>query len=98
MAKPSKEVIFQDLLGILDQLSEDWEYSGDITLDTLLLADLDLESIDMVVLGEYIEEHYKQPLPFVEYLTELAQRERSDITISDIVDFINTHLKGQRPE
>ena len=94
MGKPSKEVIFQDLLGILDQLSEDWEYSGEITLETDLLVDLELESIDMVVLGEYIEEHYNQPLPFVEYLTDLAQKERSDIQISNIVEFIHTNLKG----
>ena len=98
MEKPSKEIIFQDLLGILDQLSEDWEYSGEITLETLVLSDLELESIDLVVLGEYIEEHYKQTLPFVEYLTELAQREKSDISISDLVDFIHSHLNGQKPE
>lgn len=98
MGKPSKEVIFQDLLGILDQLSEDWEYSGEITLETDLLVDLELESIDMVVLGEYIEEHYNQALPFVEYLTDLAQKERSDIKISNIVDFIHENLDGNKPE
>lgn len=96
MEKVSKETIFQDLLVILDQLSEDWEYSGEITLDTLVLGDLELESIDLVVLGECIEEHYGQPIPFVEYLTELAQREKSDITMSDLVDFIQTHLNGQK--
>lgn len=94
----TKEGIFQDLLGILDRLSEDWEYAGEITPDTLVLAELELESIDLVVLGEHVEEHYGKPLPFVEFLTELAQREKSDIRLSDIVDFIHTHLNGSKAE
>ena len=92
MLKPDKETIFQDLLALFDRLSEDWEYSGEITPDTFLLADLELESIDMVVLGELIEEHYKQSLPFVAYLTEQSQKERPDIKISQLVDFIYSHL------
>ncbi|MDY6862245.1 MAG: acyl carrier protein [Thermodesulfobacteriota bacterium] len=92
MAKPEKETIFRDILKVLDKLSEDWEYSGEITPDTYVLADLELESIDMVVLGERLEENYKQSLPFAEYFSELSQRESPDIKISELVDFIYDNL------
>ena len=97
METPTKEKIFQDLLGILDQLSEDWEYSGEVTPETRMLSELELESIDMVVLGEFIEEHYGRTFPFVQYLTELGQSDQPDIAISDLVDFIHAHLSGQEP-
>ena len=92
MTKPDKETIFKDILATLERVGEDWEYSGEITLDTTLLQDLGLESIDVVVLGEFLEEHYGQTFPFTEYYTELAQKNKSDIRIADMVDLIFDHF------
>lgn len=88
MAKPDKETIFKDILVTLERVGEDWEYSGEITLDTTLLEDLGLESIDVVVLGEFLEEHYGQGFPFTEYYTDLSQQNKGDIRIADLVAFI----------
>lgn len=91
MPKPDHDTIFKDILTTLEKVGEDWEYSDEITLDTFLLEDLGLESIDVVVLGEFLEEHYNQDFPFTEYFTELAQQDISDIRISDLVKFIHDH-------
>lgn len=91
MTRPDKEAIFKDILATLERVGEDWEYSGALTPETTLLQDLGLESIDVVVLGEFLEEHYGQTFPFTEYYTELAQKNQSDIRIKDIVDLIYDH-------
>lgn len=95
MGKPDKTTIFSDILGTLEKVGEDWEYSGEITMETYLLGDLGMESIDVVVLGEFLEEHYDRSFPFTEYFTELAQQEIQDIRISDLVDFIDRHFDTQ---
>lgn len=95
MAKPDKATIFRDIIATLERVGEDWEYSGEMTLDTTLLEDLGLESIDVVVLGEFLEEHYGQTFPFTEYFTELAQQKISDIRLSDLVDFISDHFSPE---
>jgi acyl carrier protein len=95
MEKPDKTTIFNDILATLERVGEDWEYSDEITLDTFLLEDLGLESIDVVVLGEFLEEHYGQSFPFTEYFTELAQQEIRDIRVSDLVDFIHANFTLQ---
>jgi acyl carrier protein len=92
MAKPDKATIFRDILTTLERVGEDWEYSGEITLETTLLENLGLESIDVVVLGEFLEEHYGQSFPFTEYYTELSQQNKADIRIADLVDFIYDHF------
>lgn len=92
MAKPSKEVIFNDLLSLLNQLSGDWEYSGEISGETLLIEDLGFESIDIVVLCTNVEQHYQQQMPFAQFLAEVGQREVRDIQVNELVDFFHQHL------
>src|SRR5262249_33781697 len=84
-----------DVLGLLRQLADDWEYTGDITPQTRFFADMNLASLDIVVLGTAVQEHYGQILPFAELFAELGQRSIPDIPISEWVDFIYTHLNGQ---
>lgn len=93
MAKPDKKTIFKDIVSTLERVGEDWAYSGQITLETTLLEDLGMESIDVVVLGEFLEDYYGQSFPFTEYFTDLAQLKISDISLSDLVDFFHAHFE-----
>jgi acyl carrier protein len=77
---------------LLQELSHDWEYSKEITADTGLFADLGFESLDAVVLGTAIQEHYQQTMPFAELLADVGQREIRELTVGDLVTFIETHL------
>ena len=67
-------------------------FSGEVTPDTYFLADMGLESLDLVVLGTMIQQRYGR-LPFAEYLAEIGQRPvaERDVTIAELVTFI-----GQR--
>ena len=85
--------VISDVLGLLDQLSDDWEYSGEITAETGLLTDLGFESLELVVLGVSIQEHYSEQIPFEEMLSDIGKRKLPDIYIGDLVDFIHKHLE-----
>ena len=84
--------VFSDVLDLMSQLAGDWEYDGEVTLATRLLADLNLESLDLVVLGTSIQERYGR-LPFTEFLAEIGQRplEQRDVTVNELVAFICQH-------
>jgi len=84
------------LLLLLQDLRDDWEYSGEITEQTQIFADLGLESVDAVALGAAIEEEFDQTLPYPEFLARLRDRGRSDISIGDFLDFLMAHLKERR--
>jgi acyl carrier protein len=81
--------ILADVLAMVDELAGDWEYDGEIAPDTFFLADMGLESLDLVVLGTMVQQRYGR-LPFAEYLAEIGRRpvEERDITVAELVAFI----------
>lgn len=92
MPKFDRDRIQQDVLKILTELREDWEYHGDISAATGIFRDLEFESIDAVALGSAIEDHYDRSLPFAEYLMKATERKVPDITVGELVEFLHEHL------
>ncbi len=89
-----RHTVRSDLLRILGELREDWDYADEINEQTGIFVDLEFESIDAVALGTAIEEHFDQTLPFAEFLTKFSQRQATDITIGDLLDFLMENLAG----
>ena len=96
MSAPTVENIFSVLLQIIEELFEDWEYSGKITQETTLLSDLGFQSIDAVALGSAIEDYYDQKIPFAQYLADLEEKGISDIKLGDFARFIQKNLGSRR--
>ena len=94
----NQEVIQTDVLNLLKELARDWEYSGAITPNTFLFADLGFESIDAVILASFVQEHYGRAFPFPQLLAEIGQRDVKDLRISEQVGFIHQHLNGTPAE
>jgi acyl carrier protein len=90
------EQILDDIVGLLQQVARDWEYDGPLTGDTRLFADLNFESLDLVVLGTAVQEHFNRRFPFTEFFAELGQRQATDLTVAEWVGFIHRHM--QEPE
>jgi acyl carrier protein len=91
--KRTQEQILQEVLKLLLNVSRDWELDGPMTGDTRLFADLAFESLDLVVLGAAVQEHFGQKFPFPEFFAEIGQRSVRDLTVREWVDFIHQHLK-----
>ena len=83
----SEPEILADVVRILANF-EGREYSGTIDRETRFFADLGLASIDAVVLGETLQEHYQRPLPFGELMADLGRREDRDLSIGELVSFL----------
>lgn len=84
--------VHSEVLDLIAELAQDWEYDGAITADTLFLADLGLESLDLVVLGTMIQHRYGR-LPFSELLADIGQRPvaERDITVGELVGYVCTN-------
>ena len=88
--------ILEDLRAVIATF-ENRDYSGDITADTRFFADLGFVSIDAVVLGERLEAHFQRPLPFPKFLSELAERNVSDIQVGELAEFL-AHCLNEHSE
>ena len=97
MAETSKEAVYNDITAILNKLSEDWEYSEEITPETFFAADLGFESIDLVVLATNIEKRYQKQFPFAQFFAEVGQREVRDVQVGELVDFVFANLNSKPP-
>ena len=87
----SEPEILADVARILSDF-QGREYSGPIGRETRFFADLGLASIDAVVLGEVLQEHYGCPLPFGDLMAELGKRADRDLSIGELADFLARNL------
>lgn len=88
----TREQILAEVLDLLNSVVRDWEFEGPIGASTRLFADLAFESLDLVIFGSKVQEHFGRPFPFPEFFAEIGRREVSDITIGEWVDFLGRHL------
>lgn len=89
-----KKTILENVVRILNDLTGDWEmeFSGPVGPGTMIISDLEFESIDVVQFVVQIEEQYKRKdLPF-EKLLMRDGRYRDDISVGEVVDFLHTYL------
>jgi acyl carrier protein len=95
---PSREQILGYVLHVLEELRSDWDLSVAIGPDSRLVGDLSFESLDLVVLGTAIQDHYQIQIPFAEFLAEIGQREQRDLLVRELVDFVYRHLSLRAAE
>jgi len=93
----SKEAIFKDVVGILEETSSEFEReSGStITLNTMLGADLELKSVNLVQHMLALQSTYgRQDFPFQELFMPSEDVVVSDLSVSDVVEFLYKHLNS----
>jgi acyl carrier protein len=95
---PTRDEIEQYVLTTLQELARDWDYSRPLDRRTCLFSDLGFESLDAVVLGAAVQEHYRRPMPFAQLFTDVGQRPRRELLIEELVEFVARHLAAGAPE
>lgn len=90
----TREQIERDLVGILTDMTSDWDldFDGDIGPETRLMADLAFESIDVVQLVVAIEAHFKRRQMQFENLLMVDGRYVQELQVKQIADFLAQHL------
>jgi acyl carrier protein len=96
--RPARREIEAHLLKLLEELSRDWDYGVAIGAGTGLFGDLGYESLDAVILGTAIQEHYDRAMPFAELLADVGQRPVRELTVGELIAFIEAHLPAEVPE
>ena len=89
----TQDQIMNDVAAILRNFNGR-EYSDDIGPQTRFFGDLGLASIDAVVLGEMLEEHYVRKLPFHLFMADLGRRAERDLPLGELVAFLHQHLNA----
>ena len=89
----SQQQVLDYILETVQNLCQDWDYADPVGPDSLLFTELGLESLDAVVLGTAIQEHYQTQMPFAELLAEIGQQQR-DLSITELAEFTHRHVNG----
>ena len=87
----SRTAILADLQEILSDF-QGRTYDDPIDEETMFFQDLGFASIDAVVLGETLEQHFQTKLDFNPFLKDLAARNAKDLSVGDLVDFLRRSL------
>jgi acyl carrier protein len=91
--------VLEGILDLLGELKADWEYTREITAETYFVADLGLESLEIVVLSTMIQQKHGR-LPFPEFFDEIGQRpvEERDVTVAELATFVSRHRQPIQEE
>jgi acyl carrier protein len=92
MTARSSADIYHDLGNIMAATFPDRDLPATNGPETRVFADLGLASIDVVVLGERLEQFYGHRLPFGGFLASLRTRGADDVTLGELVAFLQQHV------
>lgn len=95
--KPSRDEVVRDTFRFLQERADEQGEDVDPSEDMYLLGDMDWSSLEMVVLANAAQQHYRQHFPFEELFANLAEREHNDLTVREWVDFVYQHLGRGAP-
>jgi acyl carrier protein len=90
----TRDDLERDVIAILTDMTVDWDlsFSGSITGETRLMADLAFESIDVVQLVVAIEAHVKRRHLHFEQLLMVDGRYVQELQVKAIADFLAQQL------
>ena len=94
---PPRQAVLDYVLPLVQGLCRDWDYADPVGPDSLLFTGLGLESLDAVVLGTAIQEHYCIQMPFAELLADIGEKRR-DLSIAELADFVDRHVHAAAAE
>jgi acyl carrier protein len=84
--------VLADLAAVVRRAFPDRDFPEAVGMDTRVLADLGLASIDVVVLAEQLGAFYGKRLPFGTFLKNLRDRGSDDIELGELVRFLQAHV------
>lgn len=78
---------------IREAVNEDWIEDYEITSESSFNDDLELESIELVLIAEKIQGHYDTDIDFNEWLQSLGLEQMINLTVGDLADFVDKKIE-----
>ena len=94
LTRRKDEVLVEVAKLIRDVMGTDAEISGTIGFKTMFSADLELESVEFVVLAEKVQQKFGTRNNLVQWFSGKELDEMINLTVGDLVDFI---LQSEAP-
>jgi acyl carrier protein len=90
---PNRDEVLVEISAMLTEILSDLgPYPVAITMDTLFLVDLDLESIDMVTLAGMLHARWDERINLAEFIAGKQVPELVNLTVGQLVEHITDHL------
>lgn len=83
---------------VVEVIGEDYVSELDIERTTAFRADLDVESIELVALGEALRARYGEGIRLAQWIGDMELEEIIAMTVGQLVDHIVEALTGPGPE
>lgn len=77
---------------VVEVIGEDYVSELDIERDTAFRADLDVESIELVALGEALRSRYGDDIRLAQWIGDMTLDEIIAMTVGQLVDHVVTSL------
>ena len=90
----TRSEVLAQVMDLVSTLAAEWDFSEEITASTRLFADMNWQSVDMVVLANEIQTLYGQTFPFADFFERLRGREDPGISIGELADFVFENLSA----
>ena len=89
---PNSEKTLNELVTtIREVIGEDWVQDMDIDNDTSFNDDLEMESIEFVVLAEKLQQQYGNDVNFIDWLSHKELDAFLSLKVGDLTGFIDSH-------
>jgi acyl carrier protein len=92
MITRTPDQLYRDLAEVMTSAFPDRDLPSDVSPGTRVFADLGMASIELVVLGERLEQRYGRKLPFGPFLASLRNSGADDLQLGDLVAFLQKHV------
>jgi acyl carrier protein len=83
---------------IIEVVGQEFYEESDIGLDSSFAEDIELESTEVLEIGEKLIEIYEEKVDFIQWFAEMDLEDLIEITLRDFVDFIVTSLEEYEEE
>jgi acyl carrier protein len=94
MTPRTSEQITRELAEVMARAFPEKDLPAAVGPTTRAFADLGLASIELVVLGERLEQFYGRRLPYGPFLASLRNRGADDLELGDLIVFLQQHVNG----
>ena len=77
---------------IREAVNEDWIEDFEITAETSFNNDLELESIELVLIAEKIQQHFGQSIDFNRWLSSFNLDQMIELTVGQLTEFVDQQI------
>ena len=89
----TQEAILATVTGMIGAIiGEEYLEDLDVTMDSVITEDLELESIEFVALAEKLCDRYGERVDFVDWIAGMELEEIIGLTVGQVVDFVESCL------